>query len=78
VIFDSNRPGGLGGFDIYRAIRASTADPWSVPVNLNSLNSTASDGGKMSLPFDGTQLYFRSNRLGHFDLYVATWEKLRY
>jgi len=79
VILESNRLGGLGGYDVWAATRASTADPWSTPVNLGVLNSPASDGGKMSMSFDGRQIYFRSNRpgFGTFDLYVATREKLR-
>jgi hypothetical protein len=34
IVFDSNRPGTLGGFDIYSATRESVDDPWSAPVNL--------------------------------------------
>ena len=80
VIFYSTRSGGLGNADLWTATRASTKDPWSVPVNLTGLNSSAYDGGKMSFSFDGRQLYFRSNRAGGYgygDLYVATREKLR-
>jgi len=79
VIFTSNRPGGLGDWDLWTATRASTAHPWSAPVNLTILSSSAFDGGRMSFSFDGCQFYFRSNRPGYGsgDLYVATREKLR-
>lgn len=40
----SNRPGGLGGLDIWVAQRASTSDPWGAPVNLGEpVNSAADD-----------------------------------
>jgi Tol biopolymer transport system component len=80
LIFMSDRPGGLGLADYWMATRASTKDPWSVPVNLTVLNSPAYDSGKMTFSFDGRQFYFYSNRpggYGGYDVYVATREKLR-
>jgi hypothetical protein len=79
IIFPSSRPGGLGDGDLYTAMRASTSDPWSPPVNLAVLNSWAYDGARCQFSFDGRQFYFMSkrefgNKLG--DLYVATREKL--
>src|SRR3989454_2800028 len=54
--------------------------PWSTPVNLGAVvNTTAFDGGP-ALSFDGTTLYFHSNRPGGFggnDLYVTTRARLR-
>jgi Tol biopolymer transport system component len=81
VIFISDRPGGVGSMDYWTATRASTKDPWSVPVNLTVLNSPSYDSGKMAFSFDGRQFYFYSNRpggYGWFDVYVATREKLRH
>jgi Tol biopolymer transport system component len=82
VIFASNRPGGLGGMDLWMATRDGTADPWSTPVNLSALNSSSMDGCRMSLSFDGRTLYFTSDRpvVGSFglrDLYMSTRTKLR-
>ncbi|MGH7427005.1 MAG: hypothetical protein ACREJ4_01360, partial [Candidatus Methylomirabilaceae bacterium] len=75
----SNRPGTLGLTDLWVATRASTADPWSSPVNLGpAINSTVQDG-RPALSFDGTQLYFQSPRpggLGMFDLYVSMRTRL--
>lgn len=75
VFFDSNRPGGSGGLDLWTATRASTADPWSTPTNLGSdVNSSANDL-RASLSWDGTTLYFGSLRAGgegSQDLYVVT------
>jgi hypothetical protein len=40
----SNRPGGLGGLDIWVARRTSSADPWGAPANLGEpVNSAADD-----------------------------------
>jgi hypothetical protein len=40
----SNRPGGLGGLDIWVATRASTTAPWGAPANLGEpVNSAADD-----------------------------------
>jgi len=61
------------------ATRATTADPWSTPVNLGpTVNSTAFDGAP-ALSFDGTTLYFFSARPGGFganDLYVTMRTRL--
>jgi hypothetical protein len=76
VIFGSDRTGTLGAADLWMAARSSTADPWSLPVNLTVLNSTFFDGGKMSFSFDGRQFYFRSNRAGAGDIFVVTRERL--
>ena len=78
IFFDSNRPGSMS-VDIYMSERACVLCPWNAPVNLGpTVNSTAIDGGA-ALSFDGTELYFMSNRAGGFgdqDLYVSRREKL--
>ncbi len=82
-IFESSdsegRPGGIGSQDLWVATRATTADLWSAPANLGpTVNSTAFDGAP-ALSFDGTTLYFFSDRPGGFganDLYVTTRTKL--
>jgi len=74
LIFDSNRPGGQGGFDIWSASRDSVAGSWSVPVNLGpNVNSTANET-RPSLSWEGTRLLFDSNRPGGegvSDIYYA-------
>ena len=89
MILTSSRPGGCGGQDLWVSTRATTSDFWSIPVNLDPIdsitglltcvtNSTATDGA-MAISWDGTELYFFSNRaggLGGTDLYRATRTKL--
>lgn len=79
MFFDSNRPGGIGGLDIWTSTRASTSDPWSAPTNLGTnVNSSVNDL-RASLSWDGTTLYFGSPRAGgegSQDLYVTTRPKL--
>jgi hypothetical protein len=73
------RVGGNGSQDIWVSTRSTTLDPWSTPVNLGpTVNSTAFDGAP-ALSFDGTTLYFYSNRPGGFgsnDLWVTTRTRL--
>jgi Tol biopolymer transport system component len=78
IFFFSNRPGAQGN-DIYSATRESTSALWSTPVNLGlNVNSAASET-RPSLSWDGTSLYFGSNRAGgdgDSDHYVTTRESL--
>jgi hypothetical protein len=74
VVFHSSRPGGLGLFDLYVSTRRSVHEPWSTPVSLGTLNSTANDG-QPTLSFDGRTVVFFSNRLGGLggnDLWLST------
>jgi hypothetical protein len=79
LILSSGRPGGVGGEDLWVSTRASTLDPWSTPVNLGAVVNTAAFDGGPALSFDGTTLYFHSNRPGGSggnDLYVTTRTRL--
>jgi len=74
LYFHSNRPGGLGGFDMYVVTRASVEDPWGAPVNLGSPVNTAFDEGNPAFSRDGHSLFFQSVRPGGFggvDLWVS-------
>ncbi len=79
IFFDSNRVGGIGGFDLWSATRASESDAWEAPQNLGpQVNSTAGET-RSSLSWDGKRLYFGSNRPGgegSSDIYVTTRERL--
>jgi WD40-like Beta Propeller Repeat len=70
----SNRPGGLGGFDMYVSQRASVDDPWGSPVNLGPTVNTAFDEGDPAFSRDGHLMFFESRRPGGFggvDLWVS-------
>ena len=60
LYFYSNRPGGLGGFDLYVARREGAR--WGTPRNLGpTVNSPAHEYDPTLSP-DGRSLYFSSNR----------------
>lgn len=80
MFFSSNRPGGVGGTDIWVSWRAHTHDDfgWQLPVNLGAgVNSTAFDAAPhyfenedVGIPL----LFFTSGRLGglgDLDTYVS-------
>lgn len=70
----SNRPGGLGGTDIWVSTRESVEDPWGPPVNVGQpVNSSANDFCP-TIARDGHLFYFVSNRAGGCggdDIYVT-------
>ncbi|HEU0237362.1 MAG TPA: hypothetical protein VFR14_13060 [Candidatus Limnocylindrales bacterium] len=75
IFFDSNRPGGLGGLDIWTSTRASTADSWSSPTNLGGAVNSSVNDLRPSLSWNGSALYFGSVRAGgegSQDIYVTT------
>ena len=78
IFFFSNRPGTLGGNDIYSATRAMASDMWSTPVNLGPQVNSAASETRPSLSWDGMTLYFGSTRpgKGSSDIYVTTREVL--
>src|SRR5919198_3230646 len=43
MYFTSDRPGGLGGDDLWFTTRASLDDPWEDPQNMSALNTSAAD-----------------------------------
>ena len=80
MFLTSDRPGTLGGLDLWVSTRAATTDAWSVPVNLGPVVNTAAMDAGSALSFHGTELYFSSNRvgtLGSRDLYRTSRSKIR-
>jgi Tol biopolymer transport system component len=75
LVLASDRPGTVGGQDLWVATRRSLFSAWSAPTNLGPLvNSTSLDNFPV-LSADGDSLYFTSSRAGGFggtDLYVTT------
>ncbi len=78
IVFDSTRPGTLGGPDIWTATRENTEDDWDVPTHLDApINSEASET-RASLSWDGKTMVFGSTRVGgegSNDIYVTTRRK---
>ncbi len=75
LYFDSRRPGGLGGPDIWVTKRASLEDPWEKPVNLGPPVNSSFQEGAVSISADGLALFFISNRPGGYGLHDIwmTW-----
>ena len=74
LYFGSDRPGGLGGFDIWVSQRACTDCSWETPVNLGAVVNTAAAETGPGLSVDGHLLFFRSTREGGQglgDVYVS-------
>ena len=74
LYFTSDRPGGLGGCDIYVLQRASVDDPWGPPINLGAPVNTVFCEANPAFSRDGHSLFFQSIRpggLGGVDLWVA-------
>jgi len=60
----SDRPGGLGGLDIWVSTRASVHDPWGAPVNLGAPVNSAANDFCPTIGRDGHEFYFVSTRPG--------------
>jgi Tol biopolymer transport system component len=78
IVFDSDRPGGVGATDVYSSTRATLHSRWDEawPVTQGGVNSKAGES-RASLSADGTTLYFGSSRNGgQSDIFSATRTKL--
>ena len=75
LYLSSNRPGSLGGRDLWVTTRTTKEDDWEPPVNLGpAVNSSVSEDCSC-LSADGLELYFdaynRSGGLGAWDIWVS-------
>lgn len=85
LYFASNRPGGLGGFDIWYSVMTSEGVP-APAVNLGGPVNTAAD--EITPFYDGREglLYFSSNKegsVGDYDVYASagsrnTWKEAKH
>jgi WD40 repeat protein len=78
IILFSDRPGSLGGADLWASTRHTVFDTWSPPVNLGPVVNSTSNDGPAYLSSNGRILFVTSNRPGGFggvDLYVTTRER---
>ena len=77
MIFASNRPGGIGGKDLWKATRPSERKPFGPAENLGAAINTTGDEMFPSL-FNDSVLYFASNGrtgFGGLDIYRVTLGK---
>ena len=81
LYFISDRPGGIGGKDIWMSQREYN-DVWTNPINLSAINTPYDEEGVFIHP-DGKTLYFSSeghNTMGGYDIFRTeydgkTWSK---
>jgi len=75
LFFHSNRPGGVGNFDLYVSQRKNVDAPWGPPVNLGPPINTPIVESVPALSRDGHWLFFNSlNRpsgFGGFDIWAS-------
>jgi hypothetical protein len=74
IYFSSRRPGGRGGADIWRAIRASRAEAFDPPTLVDAVNSEQDEINPVISP-DGLTLWLGSDRAsgaGEVDIWRTT------
>lgn len=77
VFFASNRPGGLGGTDIYM-VKKLPNGVWAQPQNLGEPINSKYDEDSPFILSDGKTLYFSSNSdrsMGGYDIFVSQLEE---
>jgi len=77
LYFSSNRPGGFGGLDIYRATLNEKGE-WSNVKNLGPKINTAEDDDGPFIDYDNKTLYFSSKGrrgMGGFDIYKTIYDE---
>lgn len=76
LFFASNRPGGVGGTDIYMTERQPDGS-WGLPINLGEPLNTPGDEEAPFISNDGQTLYFSSTGhlgLGEQDVFMSWWD----
>jgi hypothetical protein len=75
LYLDSNRPGGVGGWDLWVAKRGTTDADWGEPVNLGPAINSAKSDSYACISQDGLELYYNSagrpGGYGGFDIWVT-------
>jgi len=75
IIISSNRPGGLGGYDLYYSKRI--ANSWRPLVNLGIIINSIYDEVSPSLAWDGRTMFFSSNNInsiGGYDIFYTHYD----
>lgn len=77
IIFSSNRPGGLGGKDLY-ITRKFMNGKYSLPYNLGANINSAQDEDAPFIDKNNNTLYFSSkghNSMGEYDIFVSAYNE---
>lgn len=83
LYFISDRPGGIGGYDIYTSTRDESGS-WSAPQNMGKIVNSKGNEKSPFIHTDSQTLYFSSEGrpgMGGYDIYYArmddngTWQK---
>ncbi len=77
LYFVSNRPGGVGGMDLWKSTKSSSGE-WYRPTNMGVNINTTKDEMSPFIHWDGETLYFGSNGwqgVGGFDLFKSEKNK---
>lgn len=72
LYFSSNRPEGMGGFDLFVSFRQFDGGPWGEPVNFGYPVNTERDDNNLIVSADGRTAIYSSQRdggYGKMDLY---------
>ncbi|MDQ3749985.1 MAG: FG-GAP-like repeat-containing protein [Acidobacteriota bacterium] len=75
LYFSSDRPGGLGGTDIYVSQRPTLTSAWGAPQSLGATVNSSGGDGVTGFSRDGRTAFVYSSRpggLGGFDIYIMT------
>lgn len=73
LFFASDRPGGLGGYDIYLSMKLPNGE-WGMPKNLGEPINSPADENFPYITASGSRLYFTSNgsgSMGGYDLFFC-------
>ena len=77
AFFSSDRPGGIGGIDIYMSVKDSKGN-WGVSKNLGSVINTEFDDDGPFIDYDGKTLYFSSKGrkgMGGYDIFRSVFDE---
>lgn len=78
LLFSSNKPGGIGGTDIYMARKLPTGE-WGEPYNLGPTINTKYNEDFPHLSEDNSTLYFASeghNSMGGYDIFKSIYDPI--